>query len=127
MMRSWSRLIPIAVFALAPVWSEAQGQLPPEVARHGYADMIVVNGKVITVDDGGLNQNPGSIHEAMAVKNDRVIALGTSERIRTLARSPTPGLSKGIQRVRTITHRSRNNTSHWPTLTRRESGSMATT
>jgi hypothetical protein len=29
----------------------AQVELPAEVARHGYADMIVVNGNVVSMDD----------------------------------------------------------------------------
>jgi len=82
------RLVLIAMVALVPVVSKAQS-LPPEVARHGYADMVVVNGRIISVDDGGLNQNPGNIYEAMAVKGTRVVALGTSERIRTLANADT--------------------------------------
>ena len=71
------------------VQSAAQSTLPPEVARHGYADMIVVNGKVVSVDDAGLNMNPGHIYEAMAIKGNRIVALGTSDRIRTLANSNT--------------------------------------
>ena len=71
------------------VQSAAQSTLPPEVARHGYADMIVVNGKVVSVDDAGLNTNPGRIYEAMAIKGNRIVALGTSDRIRTLADSNT--------------------------------------
>ena len=67
----------------------AQAGLPPEVARHGYADMVLLNGKIVSMDDVGLNTNPGSAYEAMAVKGDRIIALGTSERIRALADSST--------------------------------------
>ncbi len=39
----------------------AQNALPPEVAEHGYADMIVLNGKVVSMDDGGLNESPGNV------------------------------------------------------------------
>jgi len=67
----------------------AQTPLPPEVARHGYADTIVINAKIISVDDAGLNNNPGRIYEAMAVKGTRIMALGTTERIRLLADSNT--------------------------------------
>ncbi len=67
----------------------AQAQLPPEVARHGYADIIVYNGKVVSMDDAGYNENPGNIYEAMAVKGNRIVALGTSERIQALADANT--------------------------------------
>ena len=67
----------------------AQGGLPPEVAKQGYADTIIVNGHIISVDDGGLNENPGHIYEAMAIKGHRIQALGTTDRIRTLANADT--------------------------------------
>ena len=59
------------------------------VAKHGYADMIVVNGKIVSVDDAGYNQNPGHIYEAMAIKRDRILAVGTNARVRSLADSNT--------------------------------------
>ena len=34
--------------------------LPPEVARHGYADIIAYNGKVVIMDHKGLTENPGN-------------------------------------------------------------------
>ena len=74
----------LLVFSL-PHQLPAQNALPPEVAEHGYADMIVLNGKVVSMDDAGLNESPGNVYEAIATKKDRIIALGTSERLRTLA------------------------------------------
>jgi len=78
----------------APLAS-AQSALPPEVAQYGYADIIAYNGKVVSMDDTGLNENPGSIYEAIAVKGDKIIALGTSERIQTLAGSNTQSIDLG--------------------------------
>ncbi len=63
--------------------------VPPEVADHGYADSIVVNGKIVSMDDQGYNANPGRIYQAMAVKGNRIIALGTNDYIRTLANQKT--------------------------------------
>ena len=63
--------------------------LPAEVAQNGYADTIAINGKIISVDDAGYNNNPGHIYQAMAIKKDRIMALGTTELIRTLADSHT--------------------------------------
>ena len=77
----------LLVFGCVPVF--AQTGLPPEVAKQGYADVIAINGKIISVDDGGLNQNPGNIYQAMAIKNKRIQALGTNERIRTLSNADT--------------------------------------
>ena len=81
-----------AALAFAALFSmnlRAQSALPPEVAQHGYADLIIVNGKIVSMDDTGRNTNPGNIYEALAVKKDRIVALGTDERIRPLADSNT--------------------------------------
>jgi predicted amidohydrolase YtcJ len=51
--------------------------------------MILVDGKVVSVDDRGYNENPGRIYEGMAVKRDRIMALGTSREMRALADSNT--------------------------------------
>jgi predicted amidohydrolase YtcJ len=79
------------LIVLAPAFvSFAQAQtLPPEVAQHGYADLVVVNGKIVSMDDRGYNANPGRIYQAMAVKEDEIIALGTTDYIRTLANQDT--------------------------------------
>ncbi len=75
------------LLALPLLW--AQQSLPPEVEENGFADLIAINGKIVSMDDPGVNTNIGTVYEAMAVKRDRIIALGTTERIRTLANSRT--------------------------------------
>jgi predicted amidohydrolase YtcJ len=62
-----------------------QSPLPAEVEAMGYADSIFVNGKVVTMDDAGTSANPGHIYEAVAVKNDKVMKVGTSDQVRALA------------------------------------------
>lgn len=74
-----------SLVALFPSRVAAQGMVPAEVARYGYADLIVVNAKIVSMDDQGYNANPGHIFEAMAVKDGKVMGLGTSARIRALA------------------------------------------
>ena len=59
-------------------------QLPPEVARSGYADTIFINGKVVSMDDASTSTSMGSVYEAVAVKGDRIMKLGTSSQIRAL-------------------------------------------
>ena len=43
-------------------------QLPPEVARYGYADTIFINGKVVSMDDKSSSTRVGNIYQAIAVK-----------------------------------------------------------
>ncbi len=75
MQKTWILAIAVFVslwiFPLMPIQSEAQSALPLEVAKHGYADMIVVNGNLVSVDDARCNGRPGSIFEAMAIKGNR--------------------------------------------------------
>jgi hypothetical protein len=74
---------------------QAQNSIPPLVAKHGYADSIVVNGRIVSMDDQGYNTNPGRIYEAMAVKGTRIMALGTNQEIRTLANQDTKVMDVG--------------------------------
>jgi predicted amidohydrolase YtcJ len=74
---------------LSPAFAQAQATVPAEVAEHGYADNIFVNGKIVSMDDQAYSNNPGRIYEAMAVKKDRIISLGTTAYIRTLANART--------------------------------------
>ena len=57
----------ILAFVLCTPALLAQTSVPPEVEEQGYADMILVNGKIISVDNTEYNTNPGRIFEAMAV------------------------------------------------------------
>lgn len=89
MRNSWKLYATVFVFLFLSNWMHAQTALPPEVAKNGYADMIVVNGKIVSMDNGAYDTNPGTIYGAMAIKNNRIMALGTNEKIRTLADSNT--------------------------------------
>ena len=54
-------------------------QLPDLVAQQGYADMILTNGKIVSMDDRSIiPDTPGNIYEAMAIKGKRIMALGTA-------------------------------------------------
>jgi len=63
---------------LLGVWGWAQ-----RVDSH--PQMIVYNGKVVTMDDASFESRVGTIAEAMAIWNGRVLATGSSTEIRKLA------------------------------------------
>ncbi len=70
---------------LSQGWGLAQ-QLPELVAEQGYADLVLINGKIVTMDDRSITPNsPGQTVEAMAIKGKRIMALGTQEEMRRLA------------------------------------------
>ena len=55
------------------------------VKRQGYADAIFVNGKIVSMDDTSISSEPGSVYQALAVKGDSIMKLGTNAEVRTLA------------------------------------------
>ncbi len=59
--------------------------VPAEIAA--YPDMIVYNGKVVTMDDQsfGLNTPIGTIGQAMAIRGSTIQAIGTNDRILKMA------------------------------------------
>ena len=89
-----SRVV-LALGFLAFTVVQAQNILPPKVARYGTPDQIVVNGKIVSMDDPGLNTNPGRLYQAMALKGNRIMALGSNQKIRSLADRNTKVLDVG--------------------------------
>ena len=84
------------IFFLVP--GIAQGQSAAELTRklerlNAYPDLIVVNGKISTIDERLTEV------EAMAVKNNRILALGTNDEIRFLAGTNTEVLDAKGHRV----------------------------
>ena len=74
--------------------------LHPLVAAQGYADLILVNGNVVSMDDRTIVPNtPGNIYEAMAVKGKTIMALGTNAEIRALAGPATQTIEVGNKTV----------------------------
>ena len=59
--------------------------VPEEIVT--YPNMIIHNGKIATMDDTsvGLNTSPGSSAEAMAVLDDKILAIGSNAQILRLA------------------------------------------
>jgi predicted amidohydrolase YtcJ len=65
-------------------------EIPDLVAQQGYADTIVINGKIVSMDDRSIVPNtPGNIYQAMAIKDKMIMALGTEAEMRQLAWSGT--------------------------------------
>ncbi|MCH7804698.1 MAG: amidohydrolase family protein [Acidobacteria bacterium] len=75
-------------------------QLPLLVARQGYADIILTNGKIVTMDDrSNVPNTPGNIFESMAIKGKKIMALGSNAEMRKLAGSETRLVDLGNRTV----------------------------
>jgi len=51
----------------------------------GYPDTVVHNANIITMDDASFSSSPGTIAEAMAIRGDKILAVGSSAQMRALA------------------------------------------
>ena len=67
--------------------SPSLAQLAPEVAEFGYADTIFVNGKVVSMHDESRSTGVGNIYEAIAVKGDKIMKVGTTAQNKSCGRS----------------------------------------
>jgi len=65
------------------VSSNANAQALPDILVK-YPDLIVHNAKIITIDDTAYNSNPGTIAEAMAVRDGKILKIGSSKDILAL-------------------------------------------
>ena len=61
----------------------AQNQFPPEILQ--YADSVYTNATIVTLDDHTMNSNPGTIAEAMAIRDEVIIGIGSNEEMMRMA------------------------------------------
>ncbi|MBI2822321.1 MAG: hypothetical protein HYX74_08860, partial [Acidobacteria bacterium] len=85
-MKGNSCLLVVLLAALfCPVAGLAQSR-SPLVDRMGYADTILINGKIVSMDDRSTTPDtPGHIYQAMAIKGKKIMALGTIDEMKALA------------------------------------------
>lgn len=72
----------LLVMLMGASWSIAQ-QAP---------DTIFYNGKVVTVDNDEINGNLGTVAQAIAIRDGRIVAVGSNDQIRRLAGPNTKSL-----------------------------------
>ena len=54
-------------------------------AMLGYPQTIVFNAKIITADDASFNPTVGTVVQAMAIRDQKILAVGNNNEIRALA------------------------------------------
>ena len=64
-------------------WVWAQQQAP---------DTILYNGKIVTVNNHELNENLGTIAQALAIQGDKIVAVGNNAEVRRLAGANTKSI-----------------------------------
>jgi len=64
-------------------WAQSR---PALVDQMGYADLVLINGKIVSMDDRSITpETPGNIYQAMAIKGKKIMSRGTNEEMRALA------------------------------------------
>jgi hypothetical protein len=85
---SHARLVGLVLFlmlttGLTRLSAQDISSLPSEILR--YADAVYVNATIMTLDDHEMNSNPGTIVQAMAIRDEVIIGLGSEAEIMRMA------------------------------------------
>ena len=80
MIRQMPALVALVCLGLLVVGGPAQAAAPlgPPPLLVSYPKLVVVNAKVVTADDRF------TIHQALAIRDGKILALGTTDHIRAL-------------------------------------------
>ena len=77
-------MLPVILLLLLPspgMWSQGVDV----AAKLGYPQMILHSGKIVTMDDPSFESRVGTIVEAMAIRDGRILATGSNAEVRPLA------------------------------------------
>src|SRR3990172_8964428 len=75
-MKSVTRILMFACLMVTLAAAQEKQTVP--VAIIAYPDMILHNGKIVTMEDAGFNQSTGRTVEAMAIRDRKIQALGSN-------------------------------------------------
>ncbi len=89
----------LVIFCALAIGQETLNGVPAELVY--YPDTIVYNAKLVTMDDAsvGINTPVGTITEAMAVRDGKVMAVGTNAQIQRMAGPQTERIDMGGRMV----------------------------
>lgn len=78
--------MPLSFLVLASLSSPMVWAQEVDIAsRLGYPELIIYNAKVVTMDDSSFRSAVGTIAQAMAVRRQKILSVGTNDEIRSLA------------------------------------------
>lgn len=80
-MSKTAKLVLVAFCTASLGWSQQR-----DIATVlGYPETILFNGKIVTVDNSDFTRNLGSTAQAIAVRGDKILAVGSNAEVRALA------------------------------------------
>jgi predicted amidohydrolase YtcJ len=77
-----NKLLAFVLFVGFFVSNALAQNIPPELVS--YPEMILHNGKIVTMDDKGQSTNPGTIAQALAIRDGKILSVGTNNQILAL-------------------------------------------
>ena len=77
-------IVSLVMFLVVSVQGQ-QVTVPAALAAYAYPDLIIYNGKIVTMDDHSLSNSLGSTFQAMAVHGERIQFLGSTAEVLSYA------------------------------------------
>ncbi len=77
-------IVSLVMFLVVSVQGQ-QVTVPAALAEYAYPDLIIYNGKIVTMDDPSLSNSLGSTFQAMAVHGERIQFLGSTAEVLSYA------------------------------------------
>ncbi len=77
-------------------WAQSREEI---LAVLGYPDTVVYNAKVVTVDDETFTDDIGTIAQAMALRDGKILAVGSNDQVRALTGPQTQMIDLGGRTV----------------------------
>ena len=74
----------LILFIIMGIYSTVQAQDYPSAILQ-FADTVYTNATIVTLDDHEMNSNPGTIAQAMAVRDEVIIGIGSNEEMLRMA------------------------------------------
>ncbi|MBI4483339.1 MAG: amidohydrolase family protein [Acidobacteria bacterium] len=81
-MKKTSGSVLVMVLCSGLAWAQGEQKI---LAKLGSPQTIVYNAKIVTVEDASFSSNLGTIAQAMAIRDGKVLAAGSNDEIRALA------------------------------------------
>ncbi|NNE37034.1 MAG: hypothetical protein HKN08_01915, partial [Gammaproteobacteria bacterium] len=78
-----NKLTGIILLLMSGLYSVQAQDYPSAILQ--FADTVYTNATIVTLDDHEMNSNPGTIAEAMAVRDEIIIGIGSNEDMLRLA------------------------------------------
>ena len=94
-----TRYLRVTIAVMILFVPRVQGQQRTVAALLGYPQTIIYNSKIVSVSDASFTSNLGATAQAMAIRDRKILAVGTNDEIRALAGPQTKQINLGGRTV----------------------------